>query len=249
MSAELFDYIHAVKPSLSDEKRAKVSMLLTHYITLARASDRHVNMHDILTASGESFVRKVLRNMPLVRTLAFALKVDMTCKHDDGAIPKGLRRLCEQYNIDVEACASRHKKPESARSELWDLVVFVRVALAVMAALHEVTLRELDESYHGHRPAGYKPERKWLGLGVEHVTAPVRARDILRAKASRAAFTVVSKSMSGPIRMTKQTSADPSMSSGSSGSKYSSYKHRVAPYPTSAQPRECTPRSRPRPGI
>ncbi|KEP48445.1 hypothetical protein V565_124420 [Rhizoctonia solani 123E] len=249
MSAELFDYIHAIKPSLSDEKGAKVGMLLTHYITLVRVSDGRAKINSILTASGESFIRKVLRNMPLVRTLAFALQVDMTCRHDDGAIPKGLRRLCEQYNIDVEACASRHKKPESARSEMWDLVVFVRVALAVMAALHEDTLRELDESYHGHRLAGYKPERKWLGLGVEHATAPVRARDILRAKAPRAAFVVVSSSMSGPIRMTKQTSDDPSMSSGSSGSKYSSYKHRAAPYPTSTQPRECTPRSRPRPGI
>ncbi|EUC54532.1 hypothetical protein RSOL_055890 [Rhizoctonia solani AG-3 Rhs1AP] len=249
MSAELFDYIHAVKPSLSDEKRAKIGMLLTHYITLARASDGRVSMHNILTASGESFVRKVLRNMPLVRTLAFALKVDMTCRHDDGAIPKGLRRLCEQYNIDVEACASRHKKLESARSEMWDLVVFVRVALVVMAALHEDTLRELDESYHGHRPAGYKPERKWHGLGVEHATAPVRARDVARARASRAGLVVVSESMSGPIRMVKQTSDNPSMSSGSSGSKYSSYKHRAAPYPTSTPPRECIARSRPRPCI
>ena len=34
MSSELLDYIHAVKPSLSDEKRAKIGLLLIHYITL-----------------------------------------------------------------------------------------------------------------------------------------------------------------------------------------------------------------------
>ncbi|EUC54374.1 hypothetical protein RSOL_043940, partial [Rhizoctonia solani AG-3 Rhs1AP] len=129
MSAELFDYIHAVKPSLSDEKRVKIGMLLTHYITLARVSDGRVSMHNILTASGESFVRKVLRNMPLVRTLAFALKVDMTCRHDDGVIPKGTERLCEQYNIDVEACASRHKYETSTL-----FIYFVRLTWGVALA-------------------------------------------------------------------------------------------------------------------
>ncbi|KDN45638.1 hypothetical protein RSAG8_04722, partial [Rhizoctonia solani AG-8 WAC10335] len=83
MSTELFDYIQLVKPSLSDEKRAKIGLLMMHYITLARVSDGRVRMENILTASGKSFTRKVLGSMPLVRALAFGLKVDMTCKHDD----------------------------------------------------------------------------------------------------------------------------------------------------------------------
>ncbi|KDN44176.1 hypothetical protein RSAG8_05649, partial [Rhizoctonia solani AG-8 WAC10335] len=132
MSAELFEYIHAVKPSLSDEKRAKLGLLLMHYITLARVSGGRVRMENILTASGKSFTSKVLGSMPLVRALAFALKIDMTCKRDDSPIPEGLRRLCERHYIDVEACKGRHKKLENARSEMWDLVIFVRVALAVM---------------------------------------------------------------------------------------------------------------------
>ncbi|CUA77343.1 hypothetical protein RSOLAG22IIIB_12694 [Rhizoctonia solani] len=237
MSSELFEYIHTVKPSLSDDKTIKVGLLLIHYITLARVSDGRVSIHNILTTSGKSFERKVLRNMGLVRTLAFALRVDMTCKYDDSPIPSGLRRLCDRYSIDAEACASRHKKPESARSEMWDLVVFVRVALAVMSGLHQDTLRQLDESYCGHRPAGYKPARKWLGLGAGCSVRPVRARDLPRAKAPRTVGAVISKSGFAPVGMSKQASGQPSISSGSSGSKASSYKRPAGPYATSTRPR------------
>ncbi|KDN44167.1 hypothetical protein RSAG8_05640, partial [Rhizoctonia solani AG-8 WAC10335] len=238
MSAELFEYINAVKPSLSDEKRAKLGLLLMHYITLARVSGGRVRMENILTASGKSFTHKVLGSMPLVRALAFGLKVDMTCKHDDSPIPEGLRRLCERCYIDIEACKSRHKKLENARSEMWDLVIFVRVALAVMAALHEDTLRNLDESYYGHRPVGYKPKSKWLGLGVEHATAPVRARDLARAKAPRPMGAATSRSTFGPARMTKKVSEKPSISSfGSSRSKSSSHKLPIMAYPTSTRSR------------
>lgn len=34
MSTELFDYIQAIKPSLGDEQRARVGLLIIHYITL-----------------------------------------------------------------------------------------------------------------------------------------------------------------------------------------------------------------------
>ncbi|CCO36633.1 hypothetical protein BN14_10775 [Rhizoctonia solani AG-1 IB] len=185
MSAELFEYIHSVKPSLGDAKRAKVGILLIHYITLARVSDGRVNIEAVLTTSGESFVAKVLRNMDVVRGLGFALKIDMTAPYDQSPVPKRLRRLCESYGIDCDACIRRSKKPERARSDMWDLVVFVRVAQAIMGALHYETLRELDKSYAGHRPAGYKPESKWLGLGTEHKARPIRARDLPQAGCPR----------------------------------------------------------------
>ncbi|KAH7341699.1 hypothetical protein B0J17DRAFT_704270 [Rhizoctonia solani] len=181
MSTELFDYIQAIKPSLGDEKRAKIGLMVMHYITLARVCDGHVKLDSVLTTSGRSFAHKVMRHASLVRTLAFALKVDMTCMYDDSAVPEGLKRLY--------ACISRNKskqKLEDARSEMWDLVIFARVSQAVMAALHEDTLRRLDETYCGHRPAGYKPKPKWFGLGGDESTPPVRARDLPRAKSPRA---------------------------------------------------------------
>ncbi|CCO32175.1 hypothetical protein BN14_06229 [Rhizoctonia solani AG-1 IB] len=92
------------------------------------------------------------------------IKMDMTAPYGENPIPKGLRRLCDKYGIDSEACMQRNKKPGPARSNIWDLGVFVRLYQAVMAALHEDTSREFDESYIGHRPAGYKPQSKWFGL-------------------------------------------------------------------------------------
>ncbi|KAG8697480.1 hypothetical protein FRC11_015053, partial [Ceratobasidium sp. 423] len=53
-------------------------------------------------------------------------------------------------------------KVDDAREEMWDLVIFVKVALAVMAALHEDTPCRLHESYGERRPAGYKP--RWSPL-------------------------------------------------------------------------------------
>ncbi|CAE6483060.1 unnamed protein product [Rhizoctonia solani] len=159
MSTELFDYIQLVKPSLSDEKRAKIGMLVMHYITLARVSGG-VQLDNVLTASGDSFVRKVIRNRSIVQDIGFALKVDMTYAYDDSPIPEGLQRLCAIYHINVEACIPRNKSLKDARHELWDRVIFVGVAQVVMAAHHEDTLRALDEVYHGHRPPGYQPKRK-----------------------------------------------------------------------------------------
>ncbi|KAF8695629.1 hypothetical protein RHS03_07981, partial [Rhizoctonia solani] len=186
MSSELFDYIEAVKPSLGDAKRAKVGLILIHYITLARVSHGRVRIDTVLTTSGESFVQKVLRNMSVVRGLGFALKVDMTAPYDDSPIPKGLQRLCVKYGIDSDECLRRNKqKAERARNEMWDLIIFVRVAQAIMGALHEDTLRGLDESYVGHRPAGYRPRTKWLGLATEHLVPAVRARDLQAPKRSR----------------------------------------------------------------
>ncbi|GAB1527072.1 hypothetical protein RhiTH_010247 [Rhizoctonia solani] len=188
MSSELFDYIEAVKPSLGDAKRAKVGLILIHYITLARVSHGRVRIDTVLTTSGESFVQKVLRNMAVIRGLGFALKVDMTAPYDDSPIPEGLRRLCVKYGIDSDECLRRNKaslKAERVRNEMWDLIIFVRVAQAIMGALHEDTLRGLDESYVGHRPAGYRPRMKWLGLATEHVVPAVRARDLQAPKRSR----------------------------------------------------------------
>jgi hypothetical protein len=44
MSSELFEYIHSVKPSLGDAKRAKVGILLIHYITLAVSRTHSLNL-------------------------------------------------------------------------------------------------------------------------------------------------------------------------------------------------------------
>ncbi|KAG8751104.1 hypothetical protein FRC11_009722, partial [Ceratobasidium sp. 423] len=126
MSAELFDYLQAIKPSYGDAKRAKVGLILIHYITLARVSGGQVRLENVLTTSGGSFLRKVLRNMSAIRGLAFALKLDMSCTYDDSPVPEGLRRQCRLYNIDVEACVRRNEKTEDARAELWDLVIFAK---------------------------------------------------------------------------------------------------------------------------
>ncbi|KAH7335585.1 hypothetical protein B0J17DRAFT_720129 [Rhizoctonia solani] len=236
MSTELFDYIQVVKPSLGDAKSAKLGLLIIHYITLARVSDGCVRMENVLTTSGDLFVRKVLRNMSLVRGLAFALKVDMSCAYDDSPVPEGLRRLCTKYHIDVEPCISRNKKMENARGEMWDLVTFVRVALAVMAALHEDTLCSLDESYTGHRPAGYQPDSKWLGLGANHPVPPRRARDLPRAKTPRAVGVkaiAVPASAYGPTVMTRKISDEPATSTSYSSRSKSSARKRL-PLPSSS---------------
>ncbi|CEL62974.1 hypothetical protein RSOLAG1IB_10621 [Rhizoctonia solani AG-1 IB] len=110
------------------------------------------------------------------------ITMDMTAPYGENPIPKGLRRLCDKYGIDSEACMQRNKKPGPARSDIWDLGVFVRLAQAVMAALHEDTSRELDESYIGHRPAGYKPQSKWFGLdAVNSLTLYTMSRVIRKA--------------------------------------------------------------------
>ncbi|CCO35082.1 hypothetical protein BN14_09196 [Rhizoctonia solani AG-1 IB] len=161
--------------------------------------------------------------MDVVRGLGFALKVDMTAPYDQSPIPKGLRRLCENYGIDCEACIRRSKKPERARSEMWDLVVFVRVAQAIMGALHCETLRELDESYIGHRPAGYKAESKWLGLGTEHKARPIRARDLPQTGCPRSmgVKAVRSTANSEPVWMARKVTDESwtTHSSASSGRK------------------------------
>ncbi|KAG8728771.1 hypothetical protein FRC11_010232, partial [Ceratobasidium sp. 423] len=90
MSSELFDYILDIKPSFDDEKRAKIGLLLIHYMTLAKVSGEHVAIDNVLTASENSFVRKVLRNASLVQDLAFEIKVDMTCAYDSPE-PEGTR--------------------------------------------------------------------------------------------------------------------------------------------------------------
>jgi hypothetical protein len=72
-------------------------------------SGGRVNIEAVMTTSGDSFVAKVLRNMDVVRGLGFALKIDMTAPYDQSPIPKGLRRLCENYGIDCEACVRRSK--------------------------------------------------------------------------------------------------------------------------------------------
>ncbi|EUC54589.1 hypothetical protein RSOL_057860 [Rhizoctonia solani AG-3 Rhs1AP] len=230
MSVALFDFIQAIKPSLGDEKRAKIGLLLIHYITLARVSGGCVNMDNVLTTSGKPFIRKVVSNMSLVLDLAFALKVDTSCVYDDSPVPEGLRRLCARYHIDVEACIRRNKNFGNARSEMRELVIFVRVALAVMAALHEDTLCYLDDSYRGHRPAGYKPEIKWFGLRTDDTVPAVLARDLPRARSPRAFNLKPSapSTDSKPVLMARKSSEESSKSSSSSGSK-STHKRPVLP--------------------
>ncbi|KAG8731436.1 hypothetical protein FRC11_004171 [Ceratobasidium sp. 423] len=199
--SELFDFIQAIKPSCGDEKRAKIGLLI-HYITLARVSGGHGRTDNVPTASGGSFVRKVLCNASLVEDLAFSMKVDMTCNYDDSPVPEGLRRTCEKYHIDVEAYIRRNRKLSDARGEMWDLIIFVRVARAIMAALYEDALGSLDKSYRGHRPAGFKPKFKWLRLRVDESVPALRARDLPRAGAPRAVgakITSTSTSTSGPV--------------------------------------------------
>ncbi|KAJ1307610.1 hypothetical protein OPQ81_001705 [Rhizoctonia solani] len=231
MSSELLDYIQAVKPSLGDAKRAKIGLLLMHYITLARVSGGRVRMENVLTASGGSFLRKVIRNMPLVRSLAFALEVDMSCMYDDSPIPDGLRRLCQKHHINVQACIDRTKELKNVRNELWDLVIFVRVATTVMAALHGETLSNLDESYRGHRPLDYKPKPKWLGLGTDDSSSPIRARDLPGAQPPRAVGVKATTSTLGygPVPMARKASGESSApsSSDSLGAKSKAHKRPV----------------------
>ncbi|KAF8749235.1 hypothetical protein RHS01_10184 [Rhizoctonia solani] len=155
MSSELFDYIEAVKPSLGDAKRAKVGLILIHYITLARVSHGRVRIDTVLTTSGESFVQKVLRNMAVIRGLGFALKVDMTARTTTAQYPRGLRRLCVKYGIDSDECLRRNKAIEGGGRPERDVGPHhLRPGRSgYHGALHEDTLRGLDESYVGHRPA------------------------------------------------------------------------------------------------
>ncbi|KAH7341684.1 hypothetical protein B0J17DRAFT_626153 [Rhizoctonia solani] len=194
----------AIKPSLGDEKRAKIGLMVMHYITLARVCDGHVKLDSVLTTSGRSFTHKVMRHASLVRTLAFALKVDMTCVYDDSAVPEGLKRLyaCISRNKD---CPGRHGCSTRRHT------------------------RRLDETYCGHRPAGYKPKPKWFGLGGDESTPPVRARDLPRAKSPRAVGVKASSapnSSSGPVLMARNASdkSSSTSSSGSSGPKSSARK-------------------------
>ncbi|KAJ1307624.1 hypothetical protein OPQ81_001721 [Rhizoctonia solani] len=237
MSTELFDYIKAIKPSLGDEKRSRIGLLLIHYITLARISGGRVRIEHVLKTSGHSFARKVLRNISMVRDLAFALRVDTSCVFDDSPVPEGLRRLCNKYHIDVEACISRNKKPKSAQNEMWDLVVLVRVTQAVMGAMHEETLHRLDESYVSHRPAGYKPKSRWFGLGLgRNEPAPaVRARNLPRAKIPRAVNskgTAALKSTElAPMARNTSDNSSGSSPSESSESKSGIHKRPTIPFP------------------
>ncbi|KDN48738.1 hypothetical protein RSAG8_02725, partial [Rhizoctonia solani AG-8 WAC10335] len=244
MSAALFDFIQTIKPSLGDEERAKIGLLIIHYITLVRVSNGGVKLDNVLTKSGKPFARKVLSNMSLVLDLAFALKVDTSCPYDDSPVPAGLRRLCVKYHIDAEACIRRNKKVENARGEMRGLVIFVRVALAIMAALHEDTLRHLDESYRGHRSAGYKPKPKWFGLTTDDSVPPVLARDLPRAKSPRAVGLKPNgtpASTCGPAPMDRKISDESSTSASSSGSKSTRKR--------SALPPPLAPRSNPAYGL
>ncbi|KAF8671679.1 hypothetical protein RHS04_08165 [Rhizoctonia solani] len=149
MSSELFDYIEAVKPSLGDAKRAKVGLILIHYITLARVSHGRVRIDTVLTTSGESFVQKVLRNMAVIRGLGFALKVDMKAPYDDSPIPEGLRRLCVKYGIDSDECLRRNKAIEGGGRPERDV------------GPHH--LRPGRSGYHGGAPRGHP---SWTGRVV-----------------------------------------------------------------------------------
>jgi hypothetical protein len=102
-----------------------------------------------------------------------------------------------------------------------DLIIFVRVARAIMAALHEDTLQALDQSYAGHRPSDYKPKPKWLGLGTEHPVCSIRACDLPGAKPPRPVPPKSTGATSGPISMARNNT-DNSSASSTSGSK--SYK-------------------------
>ncbi|CAE6376583.1 unnamed protein product [Rhizoctonia solani] len=141
--------------------------------------------------------------MDVVRGLGFALKVDMTAPYDQSPVPKGLRRLCESYGIDCKTCIRRSK--------------------AIMSALHYETLREFDECYVGHRPAGYKAESEWLGLATEHKARPIRTRDLPLARCPRSmgVKAVRLTTNSEPVWMARKTTGGSwtTHSSASSGRK------------------------------
>ncbi|CAE6463556.1 unnamed protein product [Rhizoctonia solani] len=98
MSTELFDYIQAVKPSLSDEKRGKIGMLPTSYVALA-------SLH-WLCPNGRrpDLVWRLFRTQ------------DVTCAHDNILVLQELRLFRHKYHIDVEACIRRNKLPKAAAS-------------------------------------------------------------------------------------------------------------------------------------
>ncbi|KAG8699254.1 hypothetical protein FRC11_013814, partial [Ceratobasidium sp. 423] len=107
-------------------------------------------------------------------------------------------------------------KIEHARVEFWDLVIFVGVALAIATALHEDTLSVINESYRGHRPIGYKPKPKPLGLAADDSIPAVRARDLPRVGAPCAlamGTAAVSTSTSGPVPVARKTTDKSSTSS------------------------------------
>ncbi|CCO37501.1 hypothetical protein BN14_11657 [Rhizoctonia solani AG-1 IB] len=140
MFIELFDYMQSFRPSLGDARRQTDGIAYAR-MTIQWVSGGRVNIETVLSTSGGSLVNKVLRNMRL--------------------------RLRDKYGIDSEAYARRSKKPERARSDMWNLVVFLRVTQTVMSTLHKDTLRQLEERYVGHRAAGYKrwvKSSKWFGL-------------------------------------------------------------------------------------
>ncbi|CAE6366018.1 unnamed protein product [Rhizoctonia solani] len=174
MSSVLFDYIASVEPSFGDGTDANIGLMAIHYTTLMRMSAGNVRMEQALTSTGNPFARKFLRNMFLVRDLAFVLWFDMSLPYvynENYSLPKEPKQLCHQYRANVQLCTGQQKVAD-AREELRNLSTFIRVAL------HEDKLQALDETYMGHRPAGYKPKPLGLGFGTEHTTSLVWASDL-----------------------------------------------------------------------
>ncbi|KAG8753247.1 hypothetical protein FRC11_007584 [Ceratobasidium sp. 423] len=133
MSTELLDYLPVTRPFLGDRTGGKTGLHLTHH---ARISGGRIEMHNALKTSDNSLVHKVLRNMSLMRGLAFAFKLDMSCIYDDS--PENIISMLRRAYAETR---DSKQKINDAREAMWDLVIFVMVALAVMAALHEDTAR------------------------------------------------------------------------------------------------------------
>ncbi|KAF8606808.1 hypothetical protein BDV93DRAFT_604138 [Ceratobasidium sp. AG-I] len=206
-SAELIDYVGTLIPDLSQEAQFKASCMLMHMITLMRSFDK-VELLKVRCGAGKMFTAQIIRRSSLVTDLARALNIKTAMPYQPKAMPTSVEHRAHEIGLDIAEVQSRHKKLDGAVNEICRLSVFVQIAQTVMQAVHEDTLRAVDQSYQGHCHPAYIPKSWKFGkddaslLGLKAFQLP--GAHTPRAAAPRSIQTIASAASSG--RSSFQTS-------------------------------------------
>ena len=151
------------------------------------------------------FTAQIMRRSLLATDLARALNIKTTMPYQPKSMPSSVKRQAYEVGLDITEVQSRHKvsittvyivltetnvtalqKLDGVVNEICRLALFVQVSQTVMKAIHEDTLRAVDQTYQGHCHPAYVP-KSWAFGKDDPSLLGLKAFQLPGAHAPRAA--------------------------------------------------------------
>ncbi|QRV99766.1 hypothetical protein RhiJN_27785 [Ceratobasidium sp. AG-Ba] len=228
-TSEFTGMVASLLPCSGENTHAKAARMLMHTITLTYCFDK-VPVETVRYANGNSFMKYIVRNKPLVDKLAQAVSVVVPMPYPGSSeAPEDLTNLAKKHHICVEALKTSRKKPYDIFYELHTVVTYMQVVDKILDRLKSTDLQMLERGYRGHcHPTYIKPKRSlrsfFLKSDINSYLVGLPASELPGA---RPRTEIVSEPAKFPVHPRLRTTSQSSQSTSRTTSTRSQYRSRA----------------------